>query len=355
MSIKDYRRKIDSIDDSIISLLRERVAVVKKIGQIKSSSRLSFYDPSREREVLRKVLRKNKGMFPEESLASIYQEIMAACLAVERAARICFLGPEYSFSHSAVVKAFGLAHEYVPVKSITDVFVEVEQGRADYGVVPIENSTEGIVTHTLDMFIDKDMNICSEIYLKVVNNFMSRYPLAEIRKVYSHPQAFAQCRVWIENNLPDVKLLEVSSTSEAARIAGVEKYSGAIGNELAAKAYGLNILYRGIQDSDDNITRFLVLGQSSPKKTGKDKTSVVFSVKDQAGALYEMLKPFARMHVNLTKIESRPSKKKAWQYIFYVDIDGHTESKNIWQALEALKKSCKFFKLLGSYPMGLEF
>ncbi|HPM42470.1 MAG TPA: prephenate dehydratase, partial [Candidatus Omnitrophota bacterium] len=272
---------------------------------------------------------------------------------MERPIKIAYLGPEFTFTHLASLKKFGSSVSYVGCGTITDVFTEVEKSRADYGVVPIENSIEGAVNHTLDMFADSDLKICSEIYLEITHSLLSKKDnLNGIKKVYSKAEVFAQCRSWLEDNLYGVDLVEASSTAKAASIASNEKGSACIASEHAGKKYGLNVLYRGIEDSTHNVTRFLVIGKNDVRPTRHDKTSIMFSVKDRAGALHDMLVPFKKNGINLTKIESRPSKVRAWEYYFFVDLEGHARDAKVKRALEGLKHSASYVKVLGSYPVG---
>jgi chorismate mutase/prephenate dehydratase len=352
MSLKKLRSEIDKIDSQVLSLLNERTKKALALGKIKGSKAMAYYAPARESEIYRRLFKKNKGPLPNRSLKTIYREIISSARTIEAPLHIAYLGPEATFTHLASIQRFGSACQFVPVRSISDVFVEVEKGRANYGVVPIENSTEGVITHTLDMFIDSELKICSEIMLEVSHHLLSRSPLRKIKKVYSHSQAFAQCRAWIENNLEGRGLIEVSSTAEAARIASKEKDSGAIAGQLAAQLYNLKILSRKIEDEANNFTRFLVIGENIAEKSGKDKTSILFSIKDRVGALYDMLEPFAKNRISLTKIESRPSRRKAWEYVFFVDFEGHLKEARVKKSLEGLEKRCAFLKVLGSYPAG---
>ncbi len=352
MSLKKLRNQIDKIDSQVLSLLNERARKALKLGEIKGRRGMGSYAPARESEIHRRLFKKNKGPLSNRSLKTIYREIISSARTIEAPLHVAYLGPEATFTHLASIEKFGSACQFIPVKSISDVFVEVEKGRADYGVVPIENSTEGVITHTLDMFIDSELKICSEVMLEVSHHFLSNSPLGRIKKVYSHSQAFAQCRAWIENNLEGIGLVEVSSTAEAARIASGEKNSGAIAGELAARLYKLKIISRRIEDETSNFTRFLVIGENMAEKSGKDKTSVLFSTKDKAGALYGMLEPFAKNKINLTKIESRPSRRKVWEYVFFVDFEGHLKEERVKKSLRELEKRCVFLKVLGSYPVG---
>jgi chorismate mutase/prephenate dehydratase len=352
MNLDELRKKIDEIDLQILSLLNERTRIVIEIGKSKESKGLSRYHPDREIEVYRNLIKRNKGPFPNKALKAVYREIMSASLAKEGSLRVAYLGPEATFTHLAACQKFGSSAEYIGAKKISDIFVEVEKGRADFGVVPIENSTEGAITHTLDMFITSNLRICSEIYLEISHNLLANCKMEEIERIYSHSQAFAQSRSWLEENLPVAKCIEVSSTGEAARRAAGEKGAAAIGTELAATLYGLKILRRRIEDQEENLTRFLIIGNEISAPTGNDKTSILFSIKDRVGALYSILAPFALHNINLTKIESRPSRQKAFEYVFFLDLQGHIEDPKVRSALQEVERQCVFLKVLGSYPRG---
>ena len=353
MKLTKLRKKIDSIDKQIILFLNQRASIVKEVGRLKNRAGSDVYVPDREVEIYRNILKDNKGPLSERAVKAIYREIMSSSLALEKRLKIAYLGPEATFTHLAAIKKFGSQVGYSSCSSITEVFREVAVSRSNYGVVPVENSTEGAVTHTLDMFINSDLKICSEVLLDISHNLIGRCKIPAIKKVYSNPQVFAQCRSWLNSHLPNVELVEVSTTSKSAERACREKYSCAIASILAAEKYKLKVLARDIEDSANNITRFLVIGQYIPSPTQRDKTSIMFSITDRVGALHDMLSPFKRHKVNLTKIESRPSKKKAWRYYFFVDMLGHCQMENVKKALRALEKQCTFLKILGSYPVGI--
>lgn len=350
MKLLQLRKKIDILDERILGLLNERAKLTLSIGKIKSATSASAYVPNREKEVYEHILKVNKGPLSKDSLKAVYREIMSGSLALEKAVKISYLGPPATFTHLAALKKFGSSVKYYPAASITEIFTEVEKGRADYGVVPIENSIEGAVNHTLDMFMDSGLVICSEISLEVVHNLMANCALSQIKRVYSKFEVFGQCRLWLESNLPNVELIDVSSTSKAAEIAAAQKNSAAIGSSLAAECYGLKVLAKSIEDSAHNVTRFLVIGKTESAPTKKDKTSIMFSVKDKPGVLHDILSPLKKSGINMTKIESRPSKRKAWEYYFFVDIEGHAQNPKIKHALDELKRHTNVFKILGSYP-----
>ena len=350
--IKSLRNKIDSIDKRITELLNTRAMIILEVAKVKQKSGESIYSPAREAEVLKRIASQSKGPLDAKALEAIYREIMSASLALEKPLKIAYMGPEASFSHLAAVKRFGSQVTYLACESISDVFLEVERGSADYGVVPIENSIEGAVSHTLDVFVDSDLKICAQMILDVSHNLLANCPKNKIKYVYSNPQVFGQCRIWMQENLPGVELVEVSSTTRAAQIAAKEKNSACIASLLAAKVYKLKIIASDIEDSPHNVTRFLVVGKNDVKETGHDKTSLLFSIKDKVGALYDMLLSFKKFNINLTKIESRPSKKRAWDYYFFVDLEGHKDNQRVKKAILDLEKKCKFLKVLGSYPTG---
>ncbi len=349
--IQELRKKIDELDDRLIDLLNERARIVIEIGNIKKNEELEFHSPSREREILERLTTRNKGPFPQDTLKAVYREILSSSLSLERPLRIAYLGPRATFTHMAGMQQFGLAAQYVPVESIKDVFSEVERGRVDYGVVPVENSTEGVVNYTLDMFIDSDLKVAAEIMLEVSQNLMNRSGNQEdIRKIYTHPQVPGQCRQWLEKNMSGVPIVDAPSTARAAEMAKDDPGAGAIASEMAAILYDLQIVARKIEDNPHNFTRFLVISRKPTGKTGRDKTSIMFSIKDKVGALHNMLTPFAEAGINLNRLDARPSGRQAWDYVFFLDMEGHVEEPKVAQAIERLKKECLFLKVLGSYP-----
>ena len=351
MNLKGLRRAIDSIDSRVLKLLNERASITLKVGKIKSRSNESIYVPNRESEVYKRLADNNKGPLSNAALQAIYREVMSSALNLEKPLTIAYLGPEFTFTHLASMKKFGSSVDYSSCNTITSVFDEADKARADYGVVPIENSVEGAVNHTLDMFIDSDLKICSEIYLEISHSLFSKErDRSKIRKVYSKDQVFGQCRLWLEEHLPNVTLVEVASTAKAAQIASKEKGASCIASDLAAGKYRLKALNRSIEDSAHNVTRFLIIGRTEARPTKKDKTSIMFSLKDKVGALHDILIPFKQNRINLTKIESRPSKVKAWKYYFFVDMEGHHLDKKVSRALAILKRSTTYLKILGSYP-----
>ena len=351
MDLNDLRKKIDAIDDQIIDLLQERTKHVMGIGEAKNQEGKVAYAPEREMQIYEKLsATKGSGPMPVDGLKAIYREIMSASISLERPSKVAYLGPEATYTHLSSISKFGSSVEYVPMDNIPDVFEEVSQKRADYGVIPVENSIEGGVTHSLDMFIDSNLKICSEIFFKISHNLMSNSDMKHIKKIYSNPQVFGQCRHWLRNNLPKVELIDTASTANAACRAQSEDGSAAIGSSLAATIYNLPVLAESIQDFSGNVTRFLVISRDIPKPTKKDKTSIILSLSDKVGALYEMLKPIQQAGINMAKIESRPSKKKAWDYYFFIDLEGHIEDPVIKEAVDKMEENVKFLKVLGSYP-----
>jgi chorismate mutase/prephenate dehydratase len=350
MNIPEHRKAIDRLDAQIIALLNRRTQHVRQIGAIKHKEEEEIYAPDRERAVLNRVCRLNRGPLSNESLCAIYREIMSGALALEKPLTVAYFGPEATFTHQAAIQRFGSSLNYTPLKTIADVFEEVARKRADYGVVPVENSTEGVVTSTLDMFVESEVKIVSQIILPVQHCLVGSGPRAGLKKVYSHPQALAQCRIWLQNHLPAAEIIETSSTTRAAELAAGDATAAAIASSLAAERFGLHIYHADIQDNASNATRFLVLGRESPAPTGRDRTSLLLSIIDKVGALHQMLAPFRRSGINLTKIESRPSKRKAWAYFFFIDLDGHISEPRVSEALAHVEKYCQFVKVLGSYP-----
>ena len=350
MKIPEHRKAIDKLDTQIVKLLNDRTQHVLEIGAIKVKAGEEIYAPHRERAVLQRICRLNQGPITSESLRAIYREVMSSALSLEKSMTIAYLGPEATFTHQAAIRRFGSSLRYAAQKTIADVFAEVTKNRADYGVVPVENSTEGVVTHTLDMFVDSDLKIVSQIILPIQHCLMSKYPRDRIKKLYGHPQTLGQCRGWIQNHLRDLEIIETSSNARSAELAAREHKSAAIAGVLAAERYGLDILESDIQDNSANATRFLVLGRQCSPPTGRDRTSLMLSITHEVGALHQALAAFRRFKLNMTKIESRPNKRRAWEYYFFVDCEGHKEDRKVAKAIVELEKQCNFVKVLGSYP-----
>ena len=351
MGLKKLRQQINKIDSEILKFLQKRTEISLEIAKLKKQKGLSLYSPSRASEVLRAVKKSPAAkIIPPDILEAIFTHITSISLALERKFQVAYLGPEASFTHLAAMKKFGSKVNFVSCDGIGEVFRKVEAQEAEFGVVPVENSIEGMVNHTLDMFVDFNLNICSEEVLRIEHCLLANTSLARIKKVYSHPQVFSQCRSFLQKTLPQAELIPTSTTSKAAMLVRKKKDSACISSFAAAEIYNLKVLKKGIEDFSDNITRFLLIGRCQTTPTKADKTSLLFSVKDRVGALHDMLLPFKREKINLTKIESRPSKRKLWEYYFFVDLEGHIEDKKVKRAVAALRKKCNFLKILGSYP-----
>lgn len=350
MSLAEHRDAIDKLDHKIIQLLNERTEHVLKIGEIKLKAGQEIYAPHRELAVLERACKINKGPITNESLRAIYREIMSSALSLEKTMVIAYFGPEATYTHQAAIRRFGASLTYVPLKTIADVFTEVTRRKADYGVVPVENSTEGVVTHTLDMLVDSELKVVAQIVLPIQHCFLSNSKRGDVKKLYSHPQPLGQCRKWLQTNAANMEIVETSSTTRAAELAAKEKGAAALASSLAAERYGLKILESDVQDSANNSTRFLVLGRQCSPPTGRDKTSLMIGLSHEVGALHRALAPFRKFRINMTKIESRPNKRKAWEYYFFVDCDGHIEDARLTKAVAQLRRECASVKVLGSYP-----
>jgi chorismate mutase/prephenate dehydratase len=352
-SLAGVRKKIDAVDARLLELLNERADLVHEVGEIKRQNGGAIFAPDREEALLRNLAERNaalKGRLPESAIRAIYREVMSASYALERGLTIAYFGPAGTYTHEAARGKFGASVDYVAQASIPDVFAQVARGKADFGVVPIENSTEGAVTHTLDEFMDSELKICAQILLRIEHNLLSKGARQAIRRIYSHPQSLGQCRQWLRSHFPEAELVECSSNTRAAQQAAQEPGTAAIAGKLAAELYGLTILESGIQDSAHNTTRFLVIGPAACPPTGQDKTSLMFSVQDKSGALFDALEAFKRLGISMSKIESRPSRRKAWEYFFFVDVEGHASDAKLVEALRELEPRCTRLKILGSYP-----
>lgn len=350
--LQALRARIDALDERIEGLLNRRARLAQAIAKLKENDgQASFYRPEREAEVLRRVIARNRGPLPDEEIARLFREIMSACLALESRLRVAFLGPEGTFTQEAAYKHFGHSVDTVPLGAIDEVFREVEAGGAEFGVVPIENSTEGVIHHTLDMFVNSPLKICGEVELRVHHHLLARDgDLKTARRVVSHQQSLAQCREWIDAHLPGLERVAVASNAEAARLAAADPATVAIAGRSAAERYGLKILAANIEDNPDNTTRFLVIGKLETAPSGQDKTSVLVSGPNRPGSLYRLLAPFARHGINMTRIESRPSRRGRWEYVFFIDIEGHLQDAKVKRAFAALEREASFVKWLGSYP-----
>jgi chorismate mutase/prephenate dehydratase len=354
-ALRAVRARIDGVDERIQRLLNERAQLARRVGAAKSraAQASAFYRPEREAQVLRAVRARNRGPLRDEEVVRLFREIMSACLAQQEPLKVAYLGPEATFSQTAVLTHFGHSVRALPLASIDEVFHEVESGSADFGVVPIENSTEGTVNHTLDRFLASSLKICGEVELRIHHHLMGNMnAIGRILRVCAHPQSLAQCRIWLQEHLPQIELIPVSSNAEGARRARDERGTAAIAGQIAAEVYGLKVLAAQIEDRHDNTTRFLVLGRMLLAPSGEDRTTLLVSVghTDGPGALYRLLEPLARHRVSMTRIESRPSHRRKWDYVFFIDVDGHAEEPHVARALASLKRRASLFRLLGSYP-----
>ncbi|HSY08954.1 MAG TPA: prephenate dehydratase [Steroidobacteraceae bacterium] len=352
------RARIDAVDEQIHALINERAKLAQAVGVSKTLAgrTAEFYQPEREAQVLRMARARNRGPLRDEEVLRLFREIMSACLAQQEPLKVAFLGPEGTFTQTAVLTHFGHSVRALPLASIDEVFHEVESSAADFGVVPIENSTEGTVNHTLDRFLSSPLKICGEVELRIHQLLMGRMTsLERIVRVCSHQQSLAQCRSWLQDHLPEVERIGVASNAEAARRARDEEGTAAIAGQTAAEVYNLEVLAREIEDRPDNTTRFLVLGRKLFEPSGADRTTLLVSVShtQAPGALFRLLEPLARHRVSMTRIESRPSRRRKWDYVFFIDLEGHCADKPVAQALVALKRRASLFRILGSYPRAL--
>lgn len=349
------RDEIDEVDQQIQHLINRRARCAQKVAEVKEhfstqGESVVFYRPEREAQVLHKVMQRNEGPLPAEGVARLFREIMSQCLALEEPMKIAYLGPEGTFTQQAALKHFGHAVQCQSQASIADVFREVEAGGANFGVVPVENSTEGVITHTLDSFVGSNLHICGEVALRIHHHFLLKNETVKPLRVYSHAQSLAQCRQWLDANWPDIERIAVSSNAEAARRAQEEDGAAAIASEAAAELYHLNIVTANIEDMPDNTTRFLIIGKQTTEISGDDKTSLLVASKNKPGALYHLLAPFHEEGVSLTRIETRPAKSGTWNYMFFIDLEGHQNEDKVAKAMALVQEQCTDFKCLGSYP-----
>lgn len=356
--LASLRGKIDDVDKEIQRLIAERARYAKEIGVVKGITKTAeFYRPEREAQVLRRVVERNQGPLRDEEMVRLFRELMSACLAQEEPLKVAYLGPEGTFTQSAVLKHFGHSVHALSVPTVDEVFHEVESGTADFGVAPIENSSEGTVNiHTLDMFLTSPLKICGEIELRIHQHLLGRMQdLKDVKRVCSHPQSLAQCRGWLAQHLPDVEKVPVASNAEAARRARDEEGTAALAGEAAASVYGLHTLFNMVEDRDDNTTRFVVIGRKLFPPSGKDKTAVLVSARESEGPglLLHLLAPLSRHGVNMTRIESRPSRKRKWDYVFFLDLDGHADDANVRKALDEMKAKASLLKVLGAFPKAI--
>ncbi len=351
--LQALRKAIDAVDLRLLDLLNERAELVRRVGDVKQGGRRSpVYVGSRERDLVAALVSRNPGPFPDEAIRPVFREIISATRSLEERVRVAYLGPEGTFSHQAVVSQFGSLVDLMPLRHMSDIFATTEKGDAHFGVIPVENTIEGAINLTYDGLMESEVTICGEVMVEVSQNLLSKSGLlSDIEVVASHPQGVAQCRSWLKDNLRDVDVRETPSTAAAAQLAAEDARVAAIGSEIAADAYGLRFVARGIEDHRGNTTRFLVLGKAMPAPSGNDLTSAAFTVRrDQAGALFQLLEPFARHGVNLTAVQSRPMKGKPWEYIFFIDLEGHQDDEEVGKALDEAAAYAHSYKILGSFP-----
>jgi chorismate mutase/prephenate dehydratase len=353
MGLDELRKQIDSLDMKLVELLNERARVVVEVGKVKSKDDTAIYVPHREKAVMEKIAAANKGPLPDKTMLAIWRELMSGSFFLERPLRIAFLGPEGSFSHSAALLKFGRSVEYEAVTDIRTIFEEVSKGHSDFGIVPVENSAGGSVNESLDAFVDTDVMICAEVYMSIHHNLLANCSIDEIEEVYSKPEIFAQCRNWLSATFKETKTIPSTSSAKAAQTAASKPNTAAIGSSVAAELYGLKKICENIEDISNNITRFLVIGKTDAQPTGDDKTGVLFSTSHKAGALVDVLEIFRGNGLNLANIESRPSKKREWEYCFFVDFMGHRTEENVIKSLEEAKKYCLQLSVLGSFPRNM--
>ena len=353
MNLGDWRSRINDLDNQILNLLNQRAEAALQIGDLKRRQEAPSYVPEREAAILRRLAEQNAGPMPADAVRAIWREILSSCRALEEPLSVAYLGPQATFTHQAARERFGAAAELRPTRGISDVFDEVERGRVAFGVVPVENSTEGAVNVTLDRLVESDALICGEAYLEIAQHLLSRAAsLGEVKRVLSHPQGLAQCRGWLVQHLPDVPTEETSSTAAAVEMAAADPSLAGIASALAGELYGVPVLRERIEDNRHNATRFLVIGRQPIGPSGHDKTSILFAMRNVPGALYRILEPIVGNGINLTKIESRPAKHRAWEYVIFVDVEGHRDTPNVAAALREIAERTIYLKILGSYPAG---
>ena len=351
--LADIRKRIDEIDMAVQELVSERADCARKVAGIKRQlgDTEHFYRPEREAQVLRRVQDRNQGPLSDEAIAGIFREIMAVCLALEKPLKVAFLGPEGTYTHAAAVKHFGSQIESEPVASIEEVFRLVEAGGANFGVVPVENSSEGVINHTLDLFMKSSLTISGEVELRIRHNLMtSEQSTSAIDRVYAHQQTLAQCRMWLDTNLPNAERIAVRSNAEAVIMAAEQDCSAAIAGNMAVELYSLPVMYADIEDEPDNTTRFVVIGKYKSPPSGADRTSLLVFAHNKPGSLFSLLEPLAKRNISMSNIESRPSRRGVWEYVFFIDIDGHRDDRNVEEAIAEIEKASAMVTVLGSYP-----
>jgi len=352
-SLDSLRQQIDNVDEQLLQLIHKRAELAGEVGRRKKLSGESvYYVPSREAQIIRRLKALNEGRIPDAALHGIYREIIGACLSLEQPLRIAYLGPEGTFTHTAARKQFGSTASYQGCRNFDEIFDEVEAGRVTYGVVPVENAFEGAVTHTLDLFIDRKVSICAEVLLGIHHHLLAHCPMDRIEVVYTKSEVLSQCRKWLQAHLPNARLEEADSTAAAAARIANEPHAAAIASKEVAERHDLPILASNIEDHHGNTTRFLVIGQHDSPPSGKDKTALVMSTTDRPGALHDLLEPFHDRGIGLTRIESRPSRKNLWEYVFFIDLQGHRQDADVAAALDDIRKLPDgFLKILGSFPV----
>ena len=354
--LASLRDQIDAIDEQLLDLFNQRARCAVEVAEVKrtltdSDDDINFFRPDREAQVIKRLKSLNPGPLADDEVGRLIREVMSACLALEQPLKIAYLGPEGTFTQSAALKHFGHSVSTVPMSSIPDVFNSVESGHANYGLVPVENSTEGVVSHTLDMFIDSNLKVCGEVEIRIHHHLANRsQDMSKVQRIYSHQQSFAQCRRWLDQNCPGIDRIPVSSNAEAARLASEQADAAAICGLPAVEIFGLKICYQNIEDLSDNTTRFVIIGNQDVDPSGNDKTSLLISTQNVPGALLRLLQPLADNGISMNKIESRPAQGRKWAYVFFIDIDGHQRDENVISALEELRPQASLFKILGSYP-----
>jgi len=354
MSLEKLRKHIDELDNQLLKLMNERARVVVEIGKFKNKTDRPIYAPDREKKVIEKIIKSNHGPLPDKCLTAVWRELMSGSFVLERPLRIAYLGPKGSFSHTAAMLKFGQSVEYEPLTDILSIFGEINKGHCDLGIVPIENTMGGGVIETLDAFVESNTKVCAEVLMTIHHNLMANCNLEQVEKIYSKPEVFAQCRNWLTATFKEAQTVAAASTAKAAQMAAAEPGTAAIGSAIAAELYNLKIICRNIEDVTNNVTRFLVISQQDAKPTGEDKTAILFSTAHKAGSLVDVLEVFKKYNINLTNIESRPSRKRQWEYYFFADFTGHHKDKNVQNALDAARKHCLQLSVLGSFPMAKE-
>jgi chorismate mutase/prephenate dehydratase len=356
-ALQDLRKRIDAIDEQLLELFNQRARCAVDVAEVKRElsgspdEAIDFFRPDREAQVIKRIKSLNRGPLSDDEVGRLIREVMSACLALEQPLKIAYLGPEGTFTQSAALKHFGHSVSTAPMSSIPDVFAAVESGHANYGLVPVENSTEGVISHTLDMFIDSRLKVCGEVEIPIHHLLANKtQDISHIRHIYSHQQSFAQCRRWLDQNFPSAERIPVSSNAEAARLAAMEDDAAAICGRPAVEIFDLKVCYENIEDLSDNTTRFVIIGKQDVGPSGNDKTSILVSTKNAPGALLRLLQPLADHGISMNKIESRPAQGHKWAYVFFIDIDGHQQDENVVAALNELKQQAALFKILGSYP-----